>query len=123
MHLVPCDRPVAVESTAPPCALGRASATARWDGFWGPDDAYYARLTRVDSGEERWFRIADDAEAHALVGAAEPEPRSGAPRLTIAMMSLGAQDGGAAAPLMLIGARRAGRAGRTVMWVRPARRR
>jgi hypothetical protein len=126
MHLVPCGRPLAVECTAPRCSLENEGGAVRWDSFWGADDLYYARATHVASGEEHWYRIADDmpatVDATALGTAVPPvegEPVDPSTAMRIAVIHRTPR-AGAPAPLVLIGAHR-GRRGRTVMWIRPAR--
>jgi hypothetical protein len=128
MHLVPCARPSAVECAAPRCSLADDGGVVRWDAFWGADDAYYARATHVASGEERWFRIADDAErlaervaatvaVEATLRTDDASDPAAATRIAVVPR---APRPGAPAPLMLIGSH-SRRRGRTVMWVRPAR--
>lgn len=124
MHLVPCARPSAVECAAPRCSLADDAGAMRWDAFWGADDCYYARATSVASGEERWFRIADDAAPAqprleidtTLAGGAAIDPSA---TMRIAVVHRAPRPG-APAPMMLVGAHRR-RHGRTVMWIRPAR--
>ena len=126
MHLVPCGRPTAVECAAPRCSLEDEGGAVRWDAFWGADDVYYARATHVASGEEHWFRIADDVAVPPAIEAeiavserlAGREPADPAAAMRNAVVHRARA--GAPAPMMLIGAHR-GRRGRTVMWIRPAR--
>jgi hypothetical protein len=55
MHLVSCARPSGPLERAPRTSLRVNTDAERWDGFWSVvDEAYYARCTHPDGGEE-WF--------------------------------------------------------------------
>ena len=69
MHLVSCARPSGPLERAPRTSLRVNTDAERWDGFWSVvDEAYYARCTRLDGGEE-WFCYVEEPYR-----AASPEP-------------------------------------------------
>lgn len=76
MHLTPCNRPTGVLEPAPATSLREAASDGQWDGFWCvADERYYTRC--VSAGVERWFRIADDANALRLIS--RPRRANGIP--------------------------------------------
>lgn len=79
MQLVPCLPPEGVLEPAPGTSLRTAAAGEHWDGFWRlADERFYTRC--VSASGERWFRIADVAQARPsarviVFPAARPSPR------------------------------------------------
>ena len=59
MDLISCTPPAVALDSAPVSSLRSERANERWDGFWGEDDGFYVRLTRVDAESVEWFRLAD----------------------------------------------------------------
>lgn len=72
MELIACDAPSGSLADAPQSSLRRDSGAERWDGFWGEDDRYYARLTWIDSGREQWFHLVDSIRENRGSGAVTP---------------------------------------------------
>jgi hypothetical protein len=56
--LIPCSAPVTMLEPAPLSALvPTLGGDDRWTGFWGGDDAYYARCDVGALGLTRWYRL------------------------------------------------------------------
>lgn len=73
MDLMACDAPNGDLADAPHSSLRRDSGAERWDGFWGEDDRYYARLTWLESGRQQWFHLVDSAPGnHGFDSTAAP---------------------------------------------------
>ena len=65
MKLIPCAPPRGTVNAAPLTTLitPTMQQLERWEGFWGEDDVYYARLSASDESQEspRWFRVGPEA--------------------------------------------------------------
>lgn len=56
MRLVACAAPEGPLEAAPVTELAAALDMPTCEGFWAPDDLYYARVVATD-GVEGWFRL------------------------------------------------------------------
>ena len=66
MRLVACAPPDGPLEAAPTTELAAALNVPSCEGFWAPDDLYYARVVASD-GAEAWFRLEELAgEVSAL---------------------------------------------------------
>jgi hypothetical protein len=70
MELLACAAPTGALVAAPPAALCVNTPAERWDGYWGEDDRYYARRTRLASGQIDWFCLGDSPAVSAPYAAA-----------------------------------------------------
>lgn len=73
MRLNRCPAPAGPLEAAPVTAL-RPAGPGAWAGFWSGDDAYYARRTAEDGGEE-WYQVATEDDAADRAPEAPEAPR------------------------------------------------
>ena len=114
MELVACSPPRGPLAAAPSSALHASSAEERWEGFWGDDDAYYARRTDLITGATEWFQF---GEEHAATARSSEEPR-----VERATRVEPARRDGAAMRVLFARGRPSGRRVAAVLWIRAARR-
>lgn len=74
MDLISCTPPAVALDSAPVSALRSERSNERWDGFWGEDDAYYVRLTRLDAESVEWFRLADTLHDDVTISSLNGRP-------------------------------------------------
>lgn len=114
MELVACSQPRGPLAAAPSSALHASSADERWEGFWGDDDAYYARRTDLITGATEWFQFAEDYVTADRAGEDS--------RVERATRVEPARRNGAAMRVLFARGRPSGRRVAAVLWIRAARR-
>lgn len=112
MELVACSPPCGPLAAAPSSALHASSDAERWEGFWGEDDAYYARRTDLATGIAEWFQFGEEL----AVGRIEAQPR------VERTARLEPKREGAAMRVLFARGRPSGRRVAAVLWIRAARR-